>query len=446
MKFPRKNKFSKETRRLLKLDDAYVSPSYTRDYPFIALKGDGMYLVDVDSNVFLDFTAGIAVNATGHSHPDVVKAVASQAKNMIHMSGTDFYYESQIHLAEKLANMATFMPHPTDKGKKTKVFFGNSGAEAVEAAMKLTRYVRKAPTYIAFYGAFHGRTLGALSLTASKPIQRSKFEPLYVVNHAPYANCKECTFNCKKEDCVANQSYDCINFIKDYILGKKVDPNDVAGIFVEPIQGEGGYVVPPEGWLNALVFLAWSNGIPVVFDEIQSGMGRTGKWWAHEHFGVYPDMMTTAKGIASGMSLGALIARPGLMEWPPGSHASTFGGNPISCAAALATIDVIEKENLLNNVNQMGKELHLGLEYLGSAFDVVENVRGLGLMKAIDISDGGEPMPDLRNEILMSCFDKGLLLLGCGKTGIRFCPSLMVGKREIDECITVLEDVLSDCV
>jgi len=437
-RYPRKNTFSKETERLLKVDDLCISPSYTRDYPFIAHKGYGMELVDIDSNTFMDFTAGIAVNATGHGHPVVKKAMQDQVDNLVHMSGTDFYYKPQIDLAVKLRDIS---PFGSIGGK---VFFGNSGAEANEAAMKLTRHLRKASTYIAFYGAFHGRTMGALSLTASKPIQRGSFEPLSIVNHVPYADCYNCVFNCQKSYCEKHNSFQCVQYIADFVLSKKVDPSDVAAIFVEPIQGEGGYIVPPKGWLEALTSVANHYNIPIVFDEIQSGMGRTGKIWACEHTDAFPDMITSAKGLGSGMPIGALVARDDLMKWEPGMHASTFGGNPVACAAAIATIDVIRNENLLTNVSAMGKRLTKGLECLAGECATIENIRGIGLMQAIDISYDGVYYPDSRDKVLMSCFDKGLLLLGCGESGIRFCPSLTVGKEDIDVCINVLVDALKD--
>jgi len=438
MKYPRPNVFSAETERLLKVDEICISPSYTRDYPFIMHRGDGMEVMDIDRNVFMDFTAGIAVNATGHGHPVVKKAMIDQINRFVHMSGTDFYYKPQIDLASKLRDIAPF------EFIGGKIFFGNSGAEAIEAAMKLARYNRKASTYIAFYGAFHGRTMGAVSLTASKPIQRGGFEPLSIVNHVPYADCYRCPFNCKKEDCVKNNSYQCIQFITDFVLGKKVDPSDVAAIVVEPIQGEGGYIVPPRGWLEALVRIAKHNNIPIVFDEVQSGMGRTGKWWACQHTDAFPDMITTAKGLASGMPISALLARDNLMEWEPGKHASTFGGNPVACAAALATIKVINEEHLRANAKQMGKKLTKGLEYLANECAAVENLRGIGLMQAIDISYDKVPYPIVRDKILMKCFDKGLLLLGCGQSGIRFCPSLIVREEDIDVCINVLLEAIKD--
>ena len=429
-------KITKRTHDLLDLDAKYISPSYTRDHYFVADHGLGSMLYDIEGNRFVDFTAGIAVNSTGHCHPDVVKAITKQANKMIHMSGTDFYYESQIRLAERLAEAA-----PTGRIKNN-VFFCNSGAEANEAAMKLARYISVAPTYIAFYGAFHGRTLGALSLTSSKTIQRAAFEPLQVVNHIPYANCAECPFNAKEENCVKSGSYQCLNFLTDYVLGKKVDPADVAAVFVEPIQGEGGYIVPPKGWLKALQKITNDNHIFLVMDEVQAGMGRTGKLFACENFGVQPDMITVAKGIASGMPLGALISF--IMEWQPGTHASTFGGNPISCAAALATLDIIEKKSTMDNVKARGKQINAALEELGHDNEHIVRPRGLGLMRAVDIVNDGKPAPELRNKIIQNAFKNGLLILGCGKSGIRFCPPLIIKKEEVDEGMNIFIDAVKE--
>jgi 4-aminobutyrate aminotransferase len=355
---------------------------------------------------------------------------------MIHMSGTDFYYEPQIRLAEKLINCAPFYNNKYDPlSIDAKVFFCNSGAEANEAAMKLTRLNAVAPTYIAFYGAFHGRTLGALSLTASKIIQKQGFEPLMNVSHVPYADCENCIFRMKKETCVQTGTYECLKFLTDYVLAKKVDPYDVAAIFVEPIQGEGGYIVPPDGWLKKLEYIAEYNGINLVIDEIQSGMGRTGKMWACEHFSVEPTMITAAKGIASGMPLGVLIAKD--MNWTPGQHASTFGGNPISCAASLATFEVIEEEDLLTNATDRGDQLDCLLSSFMQRYDFISNARGLGLMRAIDIAT-----PELRSKILRRSFEKGLLLLPCGASGIRFCPPLTISRKEINKGMEIFEEVL----
>ena len=321
-----------KAKAIIDRDAHVVSPSYTRGYPLVMERGYGAMVEDVDGNVFLDCAAGIAVNATGHSHPDVVKAITEQAQKFLHMSGTDFYYEPQVRLAEDLAAIA-----PIDGGARS--FFGNSGTEAIEACIKLARYSTKRDNIIAFLGGFHGRTLGALSLTASKAIQRRGFGPMMPgVYHAPYADCYRCPLGLKTDNCAA----ECVDFIEDQIFLHLVSPDEVAAMVVEPIQGEGGYVVPPDVFMQRLRELTKTHGILLVADEVQSGMGRSGKMFAIEHTGVRPDMIAIAKGIASGMPLGVAVARADVMTWPPGAHASTFGGNPVSCAAAVATIKLLQ--------------------------------------------------------------------------------------------------------
>ncbi len=444
-KYPRKAEYGPTTHDLLKLDDRLISPSYTRDYDFVVKTGAGREVVDIEGNIYLDFGAGIAVTSTGHCHPEVVKAIQQQAATLIHMSGTDFYYKPQIHLAEKLAKIVPVrnrMSSLCDKGPMS--FFANSGAEAVEAAMKLARYVMSAPGFIAFTGAFHGRTLGALSLTGSREVQRERFHPLQPVAHSPYPNCAECVFNTTARKCQKN-GFECLRYLKEQILERTFPHEDVAAIFVEAIQGEGGYIVPPIGWLKSLADVANENGIVLVVDEVQSGMGRTGKWFACEHFGIEPDIITIAKGVASGMPLGIMVADPDLMEeWEPGSHASTFGGNPISCVAALKTIEIIKEEKLLKNVNERGQQLNNGLKALAKTHECVRNPRGLGLMRAVDVHD--EDLEELRFNVLEKCFKKGLILLGCGKYGIRFCPALNVTREEIDVCLNILEESIRETV
>ena len=321
-------------KKLIKLDGTYVSPSYTRMYPLVVKKASGMWVTDVDGNVFLDFTAGIAVNATGHCHPEIVNAIKLQADKLLHMSGTDFYYTSQIALAEKLALLA-----PGNEGKR--VYFGNSGAEAVEAAFKLARWHTKRELNLAFFGAFHGRTMGALSLTASKTVQKKHYNPFVPgITHIPYPYCYRCAYNLCYPEC----GIACVHWIEDNLFRTTIPPEEVAAIFIEPIQGEGGYVVPPPEFHKEMHKVAKKYGILYVADEVQSGMGRTGKMFAMEHFGVNPDMMAVAKGIASGLPLGALVARSAIMDWEAGSHASTFGGNPISCQASMKTIELLEQD------------------------------------------------------------------------------------------------------
>src|SRR5437773_922225 len=358
-----------KAKAIIDRDASVVSPSYTRCYPLVMERGYGAIVEDVDGNVFLDCAAGIAVNATGHAHPDVVKAVTEQATRFLHMSGTDFYYEPQVRLAEDLASVT-----PIDGGVRS--FFGNSGTEAIEACIKLSRYATGRDNIIAFLGGFHGRTLGALSLTASKAIQRKGFGPMMSgVYHAPFADCYRCPVGLTPENCAA----ECLNYIEDQIFLHLVSPDEVAAIVVEPIQGEGGYVVAPDQFMQRLRELTRTHGILLVADEVQSGMGRTGKMFATEYSGVRPDLIAIAKGIASGMPLGVAAARADLMTWPSGAHASTFGGNPVSCAAALATIKLL-KESLIANAADVGEYLKDGLTALMDAHPLIGDVRGRGLM------------------------------------------------------------------
>ncbi|MFP5214072.1 MAG: acetyl ornithine aminotransferase family protein [Acidobacteriota bacterium] len=418
----------------IETDSTYVSPSYTRVYPLVVEEGEGLWVRDVDGNTFLDFTAGIAVCSTGHCHPKVVEAIRDQAGRLIHMSGTDFYYTPQIRLAEKLARIA---PGASPK----KVFFGNSGAEAIEAAFKLARWHSKRELNIAFFGAFHGRTMGALSLTASKSIQKKHFYPLVPgITHVPYPNC----YRCPQGMCLPSCDTACVKWIEDPLFRTTLPPEQVAAIFVEPIQGEGGYIVPPPGFLIGLKKLAEKYGILFVADEVQSGMGRTGKMFAIEHFGVEPDMIAVAKGIASGMPLGATIARAELMDWEAGSHASTFGGNPVSCAAAMATIDLLE-ESLMANAAERGEQLMAGLREMQKRIECIGDVRGIGLMVGVELvkdRETKERASEWRNEAVRRAFEKGLLILGCGENVLRLCPGLTVSAEEIDTCLDILEQVL----
>jgi len=422
-------------RAIVERDERTVSPSYTRCYPLVAAKGEGAIVEDVDGNRFLDFNAAIAVVATGHCHPRVVEAIQKQAARLIHMSGTDFYYEELVALAEKLAEIA-----PGDTPRR--VSFGNSGAEAVEGAIKLARWATKKDKIIAFYGAFHGRTMGALSLTARKAVQRAGFGPLVPgVVHAPYAYCYRCPYGRQPETCAV----ECVKFIEETLL-KTVSPaEETAAIVVEPVQGEGGYIVPPRKFFDELTRVARQNGILLVLDEVQSGMGRTGKMWGAEHFGVVPDIMAVAKGIASGMPLGATVARADLMTWPPGAHASTFGGNPVSCAAALATIALLE-EGLVENARRMGEYLMDRLRTWPARFPEVGDVRGLGLMIGVElVRDQGtrEKAPALRDEIVQLAFERGLLILGAGESTLRLCPPLTITRDQCDFALETLEECLT---
>jgi 4-aminobutyrate aminotransferase len=421
-------------RAIIERDREFVSPSYTRPYPLVVARGEGAMVEDVDGNRFLDFNAGIAVVAAGHCHPRVVEAIQRQAARLIHMSGTDFYYEEIVALAQKLSAIA-----PGEVARR--VSFGNSGAEAIEGSIKLARYATGRDKLIAFFGSFHGRTLGALSLTASKVVQRRGFGPLLAdVVHAPYPNCYRCPFGKQPESCAV----ECAGYIENTLLKTIAPPEETAAIVVEPVQGEGGYIVPPRKFFDELARVASQNGILLIFDEVQSGMGRTGRMWAAEHFDAVPDVMAVAKGIASGMPLGATVARADLMTWPPGAHASTFGGNPVSCAAALATIALLEEE-LVNHAAQMGAYLMDRLREWPRRFPVVGEVRGLGLMIGIElVRDQGtrEKAPELRDQILRRAFERGLLVLGAGENTIRLSPPLVVSRDQCDFALETLEECI----
>lgn len=421
---------------LVRLDRKYVSPSYTRPYPLVVKSAKGLWVRDVDENVFLDFTSGIAVCATGHCHPRVVKAIKDQADLLLHMSGTDFYYPPQINLAAKLAALA-----PGQEAKK--VYFGNSGAEAVEAAFKLARWHSRRELNIAFFGAFHGRTMGALSLTASKTIQKKYYNPLVPgISHIPYPDCYRCPYG----RCDAGCGTECVGWLENTLFQTTIPPEEVAAIFVEPIQGEGGYIVPPPRFHQELFRVARKYGILLVADEVQTGMGRTGRMFAMEHFGVAPDIIALAKGIASGMPLGAMIARAEIMDWEEGSHASTFGGNPVSCQAALATISLLE-EGLISNAEIQGERLLSGLRELQKTFECMGDVRGKGLMVGVELvkdRETKERATELRKKVIQSAFEKGLLLLGCGQNTIRFSPALTVSAEEVDVCLTLFEQVIRE--
>ncbi|MGE3806568.1 MAG: acetyl ornithine aminotransferase family protein [Gemmataceae bacterium] len=418
-------------RGFLARDEKYMSPSYTRVYPLVVARGSGSVIEDVDGNLFLDCTAGIAVTAAGHCHPHVVQAIQDQAGKLLHMSGTDFYYQPQIDLAQRLATLA---PGKTDK----RIFYTNSGAEALEAALKLARWHTGRTHVLAFFGAFHGRTYGAMTLSGSKVVHRRGFSPLVPeIHHAPFP--RGCT------RCTPSSACACLEEIENTVLKRIAPPDEVAAIFVEPIQGESGYHVSPPGFLPALRELCNRHGILMVCDEVQAGMGRTGKLFAVEHWNVEPDIICLAKGIASGMPLGAIIARADIMDWPPGSHASTFGGNPVSCRAALATLDLLE-ESYIQNADERGRQLRAGLLELQKQNPLVGDVRGLGLMTAFDLvkPDGKRTAdPELRDAIVQDAFHDGLLLLGCGEYAIRFCPPLCITAAQIEKALEILGKVLA---
>jgi 4-aminobutyrate aminotransferase len=425
-----------EAKKIIELDDRLLSPSYTRDYPLVMRRGRGAMVEDVDGNLFLDFSAGIAVVTTGHSHPRVVEAIQRQASEFIHMSGTDFYYESMVTLAEKLAAVT-----PGDFPKR--VFYTNSGTEAVEAALKLARYATRRKYFIAFHGCFHGRTYGALSLTASKAVQREGFGPfLPGVVHAPYSYPYRCPLGAAPAECATA----CLRYLEESILHAAVPPGEVAAIVVEPIQGEGGYVFAPPEFLQGLERICRQHGILLIADEIQSGMGRTGKWWAAEHAGITPDIICVAKGIASGMPLGAMITRADLMNWPPGAHASTFGGNPVCIAAALATMSLLEG-GLMENARRLGDYILGWLADWPQRHRLVGEVRGRGLMIGIELvrdKKTKEPAAAERKALVRATFERGLLTLGCGPNVLRLMPPLVIDQEQADCALEILEAALTE--
>ncbi|MGA3373658.1 MAG: acetyl ornithine aminotransferase family protein [Terracidiphilus sp.] len=418
-------------------DDRLISPSYTRSYPLVAKSGRGIRVEDADGNEFLDFAAGIAVVSTGHCHPEVVAAIQKQAAELIHISGTDFYCELMTDLADRLSAIAP-MPGPH------KFFYGNSGAEAVECALKLARYHTGRQQVISFLGAFHGRTMGALSLTGSKPQQKRRFSPLVPgVTHVryPYAY-RGCTGGEQEQEAF---SLGCARYIEERLFKTILPPEEVAAIFVEPIQGEGGYVVAPDNFLRELRAICNRHGILLVADEVQSGAGRTGKWWAIQHSGVEPDIVCMAKGIASGMPLGVCMARAEIMDWVPGSHASTFGGNPVSIAAALATLEILSREAMANAAHVGGLMLER-LRGWTQTHPLVGEVRGRGLMIGIElVKDKAtrEPATALRNRVETLAFERGLMILGCGETSIRLCPPLIVSEEQATVALDILEEALT---
>jgi 4-aminobutyrate aminotransferase len=417
---------------IIERDHRVMSQNYKKDYPLVAERGYGAVVEDPDGNRYLDFAAGIAVVATGHSHPDVVAAIKAQADKFLHMCATDFYYESLVELAEGLARRA---PGPGP----WRVFFANSGAEVVEGALKLARLRTGRQKIVSFYGAFHGRTYGAMSLTASKLVQRKGYGPfLPEVAHSHYAYCYRCPVNRQPDTC----NVECLDLLTKSMFGSTIDPKEVAAVVVEPVQGEGGYVVPHPGFLKRLREVTREHGILLVADEVQSGMGRTGRFFACEHFGLEPDILVTAKGIASGMPLGALIAKDDIMKWNDGGHGSTFGGNPVSVAAALATFRLLEG-GLIQNAEVVGAHLKAELDRRLKDVPVVGEVRGLGLMIGVEIvkdRKSRDIAPDLREKILEEAFRRGLLLLGCGKSTIRLAPPLIVDKEDAEIAARIFEE------
>jgi len=423
-------------KEIVERDHAVMSPSYTRSYPFVIERGEGAIVVDVDGNRFLDMNAGIAVVSTGHCHPRVVESIRRQAERFLHMSGTDFYYENMVELGERLARLVP-------GGGPKRVFLGNSGAEAIECALKVARYSKRRDKFIAFLGAFHGRTMGALSLTASKTAQREGFAPLFPgVTHIPYAYCYRCAYNRTPDTC----NVECVKVLEQELFRTILPPSEVAAVFVEPVQGEGGYVVPPQKFFDELAAVCRRHGILLVADEVQSGMGRTGRMFASEHFGLEPDIVAIAKGIASGLPLGATVARAELMTWKPGAHASTFGGNPVSVAAALTTIELLEQE-LVDNAARVGARMMARMRDWPRRFPCVGDVRGLGLMIGFEIvrnQASKERDPELRDRIVDLAFRRGLLVLGAGPNSIRLAPPLVLTADQADFAVETLEGCIHD--
>lgn len=423
-----------KSQELLKRDRAVISPSYPRAAPFVMDHGSGAEVWDVDGNRFIDFVAGIAVCTTGHSHPKVVAAIQEQAERFIHIS-SDYYHPLWIELSERLAKIAPF-------SEPAKIFLGNSGTEAVEAGIKLARHHTGRPLFIGFQGGFHGRTLGSLAFTSSKSVQRSGFGPPSIgVTHVPYPNEYRQVLQPTSED----YGETVVNYIEDQILKTVVPPEDCAGILVEPIQGEGGYVVPPPGFFPALRALCDRHGIMLIADEVQSGIGRTGKWWAIEHWGVEPDIVCFAKGIASGVPMGGIVARESVMDWPEGAHSNTYGGNPLACSAALATLSLVEEE-LMVNAQNMGEYAMDALEEMQSRHQSIGQVRGKGLMIGVEFVDGDgtqRPAHELRERVIEEAYARGLLLLGCGESTVRLAPALSIEESLLDEGLRIIEESIS---
>ena len=426
-----------KAREILERDEKVISPSYVRFYPLVVESGRGCIIRDVDGNEYIDFNSGLVCMNVGHNHPKVIEALKKQLERFLHYSNTDFYYREVVDLAERLCEIT---PGRFEK----KVYYGNSGTEAVEAAIKLAKWHTRKPRFIGFISAFHGRTTGSLSFTASKPVQRRYFFPLMPgVTHVPYPYCYRCPFKQTFPDC----NYWCIDFIDEYVLQKYVPPEEVAAILFEPIQGEGGYVVPPEGYFQRLKKLADKYGILLIDDEVQAGMGRTGRWFAIEHWEVEPDIICMAKALASGLPLGATIARAKIMDWEGGSHASTFGGNPLSCVAAMAVIDTIKEQNLLENAARQGNYIMKRLRELAEQSEIIGDVRGKGLMIGVEIvedKDSKKPAPNLAKEIMMRSWKRGVAIITCGVSTLRIAPPLIITRELVDAALEIVEDTIRE--
>ncbi|KUO87556.1 MAG: 4-aminobutyrate aminotransferase [Thermoproteus sp. JCHS_4] len=417
---------------IIRRDEAVLMQSFVRWYPLVVARGYGPVVEDVDGNLYIDYNAGIAVTATGHAHPKVVEAIRRQSELFLHYSLTDFYYEVAVKLAEKLVSIAPI------SGQK-KVFFTNSGTESIEGLVKIARgyFKGQRPYIMAFYGAFHGRTYASMSLTASKPVHRKHFSPVMPnVIHVPYPHPVHCPFKARDpEEC----GQYALEFIDEWVFKRLVSPDEVAAVLIEPIQGEGGYVVPPRGFMQGLRKMTKENGILLAVDEVQTGFGRTGRWFAVEHFGVEPDVIATAKAIASGLPMGAIIGRADVMSLPKGAHANTFGGNPVAAAASLATIEVIEEEGLLEHAAKLGDGIKKALaEELKGRHDV----RGLGLMIGVELLDEGKKPAKHLDEVLTRSFKRGLAVIGAGLSTVRIAPPLVIPEGMAMRGVEILLDVL----
>lgn len=426
-----------KARELLKRDERFISPSYVRFYPLVVESGEGCIVRDVDGNEYIDFNSGLVCLNVGHNHLKVISAIKNQCDRFLHYSNTDFYYSEVVDLAEKLTSIT-----PGNFSKK--VYFGNSGTEAIEAAIKLAKWHTRKPLFIGFIGAFHGRTIGSLSFTASKLPQRRYFFPLMPgVTHVPYPYCYRCPFKLSYPEC----HYWCVDFIDELVLQKYVPPEEVAAIMFEPIQGEGGYVVPPPEYFQRLKKLADKYGILLIDDEVQSGIGRTGKWFAIEHWDIEPDILCSAKALASGLPLGATVAKEKVMDWVGGSHASTFGGNPLSCVAANAVIDIIKEERLLENATKQGTYILKRLDELKERSEIVGDVRGKGLMIGMEIVENKEtkkPSPKQASEIMMRSWKRGVAVITCGVSTIRVAPPLNITRELVDAAMAIIEDTVKE--
>jgi 4-aminobutyrate aminotransferase len=426
-----------KARDLVRKDEKFISPSYVRYYPLVVDSAHDCIVRDVDGNEFIDLNSGIACMNVGHNHPQVVDAIKSQCDRFLHYSNTDFYYKEVINLAEKLAQIT-----PGSFEKKT--YFGNSGTEAVEAAVKLTKWHTRKQLFIGFISGFHGRTIGSLSFTASKPAQRRHFFPLMPgVAHVPYGYCYRCPFKLTFPEC----HYWCVDFIDEFVLQKYMPPEDVAAFLFEPIQGEGGYVVPPPEYFQRLKKIADKYGLLLIDDEVQTGIGRTGKWFAIEHWNVEPDVICSSKALASGLPIGATIAKAKIMDWSGGSHASTFGGNPLACAAASAVLEIIKNENLLENANKQGAYALKRLTELKERCEIVGDVRGKGLMIGIELVEDKEsqkPAAQKAAEVIMRSWKRGVAVVTCGASTLRIVPPLTVQRELLDVALDIVEDTIDD--